>query len=139
MVSEKKQIAYCGLICTDCGAYIATQKNDDKLRKEMVEDWSKKYNHPFKAEDINCVGCIPTSGKHVGQCSVCPIRKCGQEKGVVNCAHCDEYACDELGKYFAMAPVMKANLEEIRKGLNSSRAFKRDFVPLKEKSSPSPC
>ncbi|MFC1900236.1 DUF3795 domain-containing protein [Chloroflexota bacterium] len=115
--ADEKQVAYCGLIYTDCGTYIATQKNDDKLRKEMAEDWSKKYNHAFKVEDINCVGCIPTSGKHVGQPSVCSIRKCGQEKGVINCAYCDDYACEKLQKYFEMAPVMKANLEEIRKGL----------------------
>ncbi len=112
-----KIIAYCGLSCTDCTAYIATQKNDDKLRKETAEDWSKKYNHPFKAEDINCVGCIPTTGKHVGQCFVCEVRKCGQEKSIKNCAYCSEYICDKLGRYFEMAPVMKDNLEEIRRGL----------------------
>jgi hypothetical protein len=113
----EKMIAYCGLVCTDCDAYIATQKNDDKMRQDVAEDWTKKYNHQFKAADIDCVGCIPTSGKHVGQCYVCPIRKCGQAKGVINCAYCGEYACEELDKYFKMAPVMKANLEEIRKGL----------------------
>lgn len=115
--TEEKQVAYCGLICTDCGAYIATQKNDDTLRKQMAEEWSKKYNHPVKIEDVNCVGCIPTSGIHIGHPNVCPIRKCGQEKEVINCAYCDEYACDVLGKYFAMAPEMRVNLEEIRKGL----------------------
>src|SRR4030042_2683130 len=112
-----KQIAYCGLVCTDCGAYIATLKNDNKRRQEIAEEWTKKYNHPSKAEDINCVGCITVSGKHIGQCGVCTIRKCGQEKGDINCAYCADYACGELGKYFEMAPVMKNNLEGIRKGL----------------------
>jgi hypothetical protein len=112
----EKQIAYCGLICTDCEAYIATQNDDDEKRKEIAEDWTKRYNHPLKPEDINCVGCIPTTGKHIGQCFVCEIRKCGQEKGVINCAYCDDYACDKLSKYFEMAPIMKTNLEEIRKG-----------------------
>ncbi len=117
MISEKKQIAYCGLVCTDCDTYIATQKNDDKLRQEVAENWTKKYNHKFKMEDINCVGCIPAAGRHVGQCDMCEIRRCGQEKGVTNCAYCGEYVCEKLGKYFEMAPVMKANLEEIRKGI----------------------
>jgi hypothetical protein len=115
--AKKKQIAYCGLICTDCLAFIATQADDDKQRQEVAEQWTKKYNHPFKVEDINCVGCTTVSGIHIGQCGVCPIRKCGQGKGVINCAYCGEYVCEELGKYFEMAPVMKANLEEIRKGL----------------------
>ena len=117
-MNTEKQIAYCGLICTDCNAYIATQNDDNEMRKETAATWSKEYNADIKPEDINCDGCITTNGRHVGHCFVCTIRKCGQEKGVTNCAYCEEYVCEELGKYFAMAPVMKTNLEEIRKGLN---------------------
>ena len=116
-MNTKKQIAYCGLICTDCTAYIATQNDDDDMRKATAADWTKRYNHQFKIEDINCDGCITGTDRVVGQCLVCTVRKCGREKGVANCAYCEEYICDELGKYFAMAPVMKENLEEIRKGL----------------------
>ncbi len=113
----EKMIAYCGLICTDCGAFIATQNNDDAKRKEVAEEWTKQFNHDFKPEEINCDGCIPTTGKHVGHCFICEVRKCGQEKGVVNCAYCDDYACDKLEKYFEMAPMFRATLDEIRKGL----------------------
>ncbi|MBN2243467.1 MAG: DUF3795 domain-containing protein, partial [Acidobacteria bacterium] len=31
----EKMIAYCGLTCTDCDAFKATQNNDDKLRQEV--------------------------------------------------------------------------------------------------------
>jgi len=114
----EKMIAYCGLVCTDCGAYIATQKNDDKKRKAVAEEWTKKYNHPFKAEDINCVGCIPVSGKHVGHCYVCQIRKCGQEKGVTNCAWCVDYPCSTLGEFLKMVPANKKTLDAIRQEMN---------------------
>jgi len=30
----KEMIACCGLVCTECPAYIATQNGDDKLRKK---------------------------------------------------------------------------------------------------------
>ena len=113
----EKQIAYCGLVCTDCGAYIATQKDDDEMRKDIATEWTAKYNVPFKPEDINCDGCLPRTVKTIGHLNICPVRKCGQERGVVNCAYCEDYACEELGKYFEMAPVMKTNLEEIRKGM----------------------
>ena len=109
-------VGYCGLICTDCPAYVATQKNDDVLRKETADMWAKRYGNALKPEDINCDGCV-SAGRHVGHCSVCEVRLCGQEKGVVNCAYCREYACAKLDKYLHMSPVMKANLEEIRKGL----------------------
>ena len=113
----KKQIAYCGLICTDCGAYLATQQNDDKKRKEIAEMWTKKYSHDFKPEDINCVGCVVVAGKHVGHCGMCQIRKCGQAKSVINCAYCSDYICGELGKFFEMVPACKKTLDGIKQGM----------------------
>jgi hypothetical protein len=113
----EKQIAYCGLICTDCPAYIATQNDDDEIRKQVVEEWTKEFKHAIDIKDINCDGCLAETGRVYFYCSICKVRKCGQEKGVTNCAYCEEYICETLGKYFEMVPVMKANLEEVRKGL----------------------
>jgi hypothetical protein len=113
----EKQIAYCGLVCTDCGAYIATQTDDDKKRAETAVEWSKKYNIEIKPEDINCDGCIEGTDRIVNHCNVCEVRKCGREKQVVNCVYCDEYICETLDGYFKMAPQMKASLDEVRKGL----------------------
>jgi hypothetical protein len=50
-------------------------------------------------------------------CTVCEIRKCGMDQEVVNCAHCDEYACDKLTKFFEMVPDAKKTLDEIRQEL----------------------
>jgi hypothetical protein len=113
----EKMIAYCGITCTDCGAFIATQNNDDAKRKEVAEDWKKQFNADIKPEDINCDGCLADTDRLVGHCYVCEIRKCGQERGVVNCAYCDDYACDKLEKFFQMAPMFRAVLDEIREGL----------------------
>jgi len=113
----EKMIAYCGEVCSDCGALIATKNNDDAKRKEIAELWTKKYNHDFKPEDINCDGCLSETGKVVGYCNICEIRKCGRERGGVNCAYCQDYACDKLDKFFEMVPQNKATLDEIRKGL----------------------
>ncbi len=114
----EKQIAYCGLDCSECGAYIATRENDDAKRKEVAAEWSRQYKVDIKPGDINCVGCTTIDGPHVGHWNMCEVHNCGAKKGVINCAYCDGYVCDTLGKYFEMAPVMKANLEEIRKGLH---------------------
>ena len=107
-------IAYCGLSCHECGAYIATMNNDDKKREEVAALWSKEYNTDIKPEDINCLGCLSTSEKVFNYCKVCEIRKCGMEKGVTNCAYCDEYACEKLVKFFEMASDAKKTLDEIR-------------------------
>jgi hypothetical protein len=37
------------------------------------------------------------------------------EKKVKNCAYCNDYACEKLDKFFAMAPMAKANLEKVKK------------------------
>lgn len=109
-----KIIAYCGLICAECPAYEATQENDDAKRKKVAEMWSKQYNMKVKPEDINCDGCTSGSKRIIGYCSVCEIRKCGQGKGVENCAYCVDYGCEKLTRFFALAPHARASLEKIR-------------------------
>jgi hypothetical protein len=51
-------IACCGLTCSLCGAYLATQKNSDEERRKVAEKWSKALNVEIKPEQINCDGCI---------------------------------------------------------------------------------
>jgi len=41
----EKMVAFCGLVCTDCKAFIATQENNDAKRREIAEAWSKEYGH----------------------------------------------------------------------------------------------
>jgi hypothetical protein len=113
----KKMIAYCGMVCTDCGAYIATKNNDDAKRKETAVQWKKQFNVDIKPGDIYCDGCLSKKGKVFNYCTVCEVRKCGREKKVVNCAYCPDYVCEKLGKFFQRAPGAKTNLDEIKKGL----------------------
>ena len=114
----EKMIAYCGLVCTDCGAYIATLKNDSKMRKEIAEDWTKKYNHTFKVEDIDCDGCLMTTPKKIGHLNICTIRKCGQVKGVKNCAYCDDYSCNKTDEFLKFVPEAKKTLDAIKQGMH---------------------
>ena len=112
-----KMTAFCGLICSECGAFIATQNNDDEKRAEVAQLWSKQYNVELKPEDINCDGCTSNSERLIGHCRVCEIRKCGKEKAVINCAHCEDYICQKLDGFFKMVPDAKKNLDDIRSHL----------------------
>ncbi len=109
--------AMCGLICSECGAFIATQNNDNKKRAEVAELWSKQYQVEFKTENINCDGCISDSDILISHCFVCEIRKCGKQKGVLNCAYCDDYACEKLEGLFKMVPDARTHLDSIRNEL----------------------
>ena len=97
----KKHIGICGLVCSDCAAFIATDKNDDQLRKKTAKEWNERYQKtkrnrsPIKFEDINCRGCL-SQGPIYKYCLKCKVRKCGQKKNIKNCQECQNYKCDML-------------------------------------------
>ena len=110
----KREIAYCGLECTVCTAFIATERDDDQKRLEVAELWSTLYKADIKARDINCLGCKSEGGRLFKHCSVCEVRKCARQRGLENCAECDDYGCEILQEFFKMAPEAEYNLKQIR-------------------------
>ena len=114
----EKIIAYCGLICTDCEAYKATQANDLAALEQMAAKAREQFNMPdITVESAMCDGCLGTDGHKGGYCAECAVRACGVERGVVNCAHCADYGCEKLASFWNMAPHARATLDTIRAGL----------------------
>ncbi|MEW6230665.1 MAG: DUF3795 domain-containing protein [Bacillota bacterium] len=117
----ERMIAYCGLICTECEGYLATQADD----REALERWAKKVREEYgsadaTAESLRCDGCLAESGPKCGYCAVCEIRACGVARAVPNCGRCSDYAdCEKLQGFFAMAPQARAVLEEVAAGRSS--------------------
>ena len=111
-----EMISVCGLKCHECGAFIARRDDDDAKRVETAAEWSRLYGAEIKPENINCDGCT-SEGVVFHYCTICELRKCGRERGVVNCAHCDDYACDKLTEFFKMAPNAKEALDAIAGGV----------------------
>ncbi len=107
-------IAYCGLVCDRCEAFIATKKNDNALRVEVAEKWARLYGAPIKPEDINCTGCRATGVKTVYCQQLCAIRKCASGRTLSTCADCDDYPCAVLEQMFQAAPQAKVILEALR-------------------------
>ena len=109
-----EMISFCGLLCSECGAFIATKNDDDNKRAEVAESWASQYNVDIKPEDINCIGCLSDGEPHFSHCGVCEVRKCGKQKGIENCAQCDEYACEKVEKILQVVPEARKRLDEIR-------------------------
>jgi len=107
-------VSCCGITCSDCPAFNATKNADNAEREKVAELWTKAYGHPFKAEDINCDGCISRGPRVFNYCNICEIRKCGRERNVSNCAYCDDYKCEKLAKLHEQAPKAKETLDKIR-------------------------
>jgi hypothetical protein len=116
-IKMSEMVAICGLLCNECGAFIATSKNSKEERAKVAELWSQQYKQNIKPEDINCEGCIPDGRRLFRHSKDCKIRKCGKERAVRNCAYCDEYACEKLGEFFKKAPDAGRRLNEIRSKL----------------------
>lgn len=51
-------IAYCGLGCEKCDAYIATINDAQTLREETAKLWAELNDAPIFPEHINCEGAV---------------------------------------------------------------------------------
>ena len=117
-----EMIAYCGLTCHKCAIYLATREQDEekryKMRVDIAQEIKKRYGQECKPEDVtDCYGCKTETGILFSGCSKCQIRKCARERDFENCAHCDEYACEELEKLFTTDPDARKRLDQLRSGL----------------------
>ena len=113
-----RMVAICGLICTECPAYIATQADDLAAKERVAAEWREAFGLPeIDIGFVTCDGCLSVDGRLGGYTGQCPVRACGLERRVVNCAHCPDYACQKLEAFFADVPSARTALEEIRSSL----------------------
>ena len=111
---SKQITAACGLACTECPAFIATRTGDTEKLKILALEWYGKEND---ATFCVCDGCL-TEGRKNHHCHECGVRACAMERGVVNCAYCNDYGCDTLLGLLQHIPLAKENLERIRASLS---------------------
>jgi hypothetical protein len=107
-------IAYCGLVCSNCPTFIATQNDDDDAREKTAALYAQKFGLNLSKEEINCDGCLSAGGKKIGYCQVCEIRRCCREKGLENCAFCDQPQCEQLSRFHEFSPEAKASFEAMK-------------------------
>lgn len=93
----KNRIAYCGLDCQKCDAYIATVNDDLILKEKTAELWSKLNNANISSDMINCMGCKSDGIKSMYCKYLCEIRKCAKVNDYETCAQCDKLRdCDKI-------------------------------------------
>ena len=72
--------------------------NNENMKRKLAEEFSKQFNMDIKPENIGCLGCHGSI--HKPWCASCYIRQWTEEKGLLTCAFCDEFPCEELQKYY---------------------------------------
>lgn len=106
-------IAYCGLNCETCDAYLATIHDDQELREKTAKLWAELNQAPILPEHINCQGCRVDGVKTVFCESLCGIRQCALKKGMSSCGDCpDMETCQTLEEVISNDPEA---LERLKK------------------------
>ena len=107
----RKMIAYCGLDCEKCDAYLATVNDDQQLREKTARLWSELNQVTILPEHINCRGCRADGVKTFYCESLCPIRQCASEKAVTTCGECGELEkCQKVAAIIGNNPAALENL-----------------------------
>ncbi len=110
-------LAACGLVCSECEAYQATQREDAAAIARIAADWTARYGHSFAPEDVWCDGCM-TAGER--KCSHardgCQLRACAVARGAPTCAECGDYPCEPLASFLENVPEARQGLEAVRRG-----------------------
>lgn len=104
------KIAPCGLVCSRCDAYRATQENSPEKLELVAASW-RKLNHcdEIKAEFLPCDGCMSEGGRKCFFCEhMCQIRSCVIEKKVKVCSECPQYPCKTVSGFMEHAPEGQA-------------------------------
>lgn len=109
-------IGACGLVCSECGAYKATQANDAEAIAKVAAQWSQQYGGDIKPESVWCDGCMTPGERKCGHAGECEIRACARDRQVANCAHCSDYGCERIAGFHREVAEAKATLDGIRAG-----------------------
>ena len=103
----EKMLGRCGYRCDLCAA----RSDDPAVRQKLVQGWRKYLGHQmYTAQNVRCDGCM-NDGRLADK--NCPIRPCAIQKGVENCAYCDEFPCEKLEEFICSRQGFLARLGKI--------------------------
>ena len=110
-----KMLAYCGLDCGECEAYLASRTDDRAALEKVAEKWTREFGaKSLTAEMCICDGCAAGARVNSVHAATCGLRLCASARRVATCAHCDDFMCETLRQFVQFAPVLGEKLQKIR-------------------------
>lgn len=124
-------IAPCGLICSHCDAWRATQMNDPEKLEMVAAKWRElNQTDEIKAEYLPCDGCMTKGGRKNLFCSgMCEIRKCIIKRGIQICSDCPDFeGCRTFSDFISHGPAgqaeamrrLQAAVADVKKNMTSA-------------------
>lgn len=89
-------IAACGLVCSECEAFVATRAGDADAIRRLAERWSAEFGVTVPAASVWCDGCMVIAERRGAHVDDCEVRDCVLARGLTDCSACDLYVCDML-------------------------------------------
>ncbi|MBU3949058.1 MAG: DUF3795 domain-containing protein, partial [Proteobacteria bacterium] len=112
---RNSMIAYCGIDCSKCPSYLATQSGKHQELEKVAKSLEKVYRTEVKPEYVICDGCR-SEGRLSYFCrNKCKMRKCCTDKGFHSCIECFDFPCKELEFELNNAPEAKNNLKKLER------------------------
>ena len=94
-------VAFCGIDCTACSAYLATQADDTAEKEWVTARWRKDTGEEgIDADYVAYDGCLAFEGR-LGD-------------------HCSNYPCANLDEVFYYAPEVRERLDKIHRSLQAT-------------------
>jgi hypothetical protein len=111
VMDEEQTYGKCGFHCSRCPAF-KDNSSIEADREEGKAVWAKYFGLDIRSDLIRCEGCQATTPWKTGSVLPergCPIRTCAVHNGVLTCAHCSLFPCEEYSRR-----VPGANLRQER-------------------------
>jgi len=90
------RMSACGVVCSECGAYVAGATLDRAHQERVATAWRTIYKLDVAPESVVCGGCLNMEATPFATCKDCWVRQCVMAKGIAHCGLCEQYPCAEL-------------------------------------------
>jgi hypothetical protein len=108
-------IAFCGLVCSNCEGYLATQADNETWKERLAVHARDAYGQKdATAASVTCDGC--TSGKRMcAYCRQCEVRACAVDKGIAHCGECEAFeSCQIIQAFLQNVPEARQTFAQYR-------------------------
>lgn len=105
------RMSACGVVCSECGAFLAAKKADPAIQERVAAVWNRVYGLDVKPETVTCGGCLNVDAVAFATCNDCWVRECVLSKGIAHCGLCDQYPCAELERVQAQYDDLEKKAE----------------------------